>query len=177
MSAAAPSAIPAAAVRHPNLMRFERFLWALPLAYAVHIPEEFFAGFPAWMSRHMHADMDNQGFWFNNGLFMAILLSLSLWASRSRSALAAFVFLSWASGNLFWNFIFHVATTVYADSYSPGLVSASLLYYPVAIWAGVLALRGGRLGLPGVLGAFAIGAGLMLFVIWSGLWNFRLPFA
>src|SRR3546814_1065943 len=84
----------------------------------------------------MHADMDNQGFWLNNGLFMAILLSLSLWASRSRSALAAFVFLSWASGNLFWNFIFHVVTTVYADSYSPGLVSASLLYYPVAIWAG-----------------------------------------
>ena len=180
MTAAVPSAMPSAipaAVRHPNLMRFERFLWALPLAYAVHIPEEFFAGFPAWMSRHMHADMDNQGFWLNNSLFMAILLSLSLWASRSRSSLAAFVFLSWASGNLFWNFIFHVVTTVYADSYSPGLVSASLLYYPVAIWAGVLALRDGRLGLRGVLGAFAIGAGLMLFVIWSGLWNFRLPLA
>lgn len=176
MTAAAPSAISAAA-RHPNLMRFERFLWALPLAYAVHIPEEFLAGFPDWMSRHMHADMDNQGFWLNNSLFMAILLSLSLWASRSRSSLAAFVFLSWASGNLFWNFIFHVVTTVYADSYSPGLVSASLLYYPVAVWAGVLAMRDGRLGLRGVLGAFAIGAGLMLFVIWSGLWKFRLPFA
>src|SRR3546814_3967445 len=73
----------------PYTTLFRSFLWALPLAYAVHIPEEFFAGFPGWMSRHMHADMDNQGFWLNNGLFMAILLSLSLWASRSRSALAA----------------------------------------------------------------------------------------
>ena len=165
------------AARHPTLMTFERFLWVLPLAYAVHIPEEFLTGFPAWMGRHMQADMDNQGFWLNNGLFMTILLSLSLWASRSRSSLSAFLFLSWASGNLFWNFVFHLVTTVYADSYSPGLVSATLLYYPVVIWAGVLALRSGRLGARGVAGAFTVGAGLMLFVIWSGLWKFRLPFA
>jgi hypothetical protein len=170
------SAMPAAT--HPPVrMTFERFLWALPLAYAIHIPEEFFAGFAGWMSQHLHADMDDQGFWLNNGLFMAILLSLSLWASRSRSSLSAFVFLSWASGNLFWNFIFHVVTTVYADSYSPGLVSASLLYYPISLWAAVLALRSGRLGANGVIGAFAIGAALMLVVIWSGLWKFQLPFS
>lgn len=166
-----------AAARPPVLMTFERFLWALPLAYAIHIPEEFFAGFAGWMSQHLQADMDNAGFWLNNGLFMAILLSLSLWASRSRSALSAFVFLSWASGNLFWNFIFHVVTTIYADSYSPGLVSAALLYYPISLWAAVLALRSGRLSANGVAGAFAIGAGLMLLVIWSGLWKFQLPFA
>lgn len=163
---------------HPRaFMTFERFLWALPLAYAAHIPEEFLTGFAGWMSQHLHADMDNAGFWLNNSLFMAILLSLSLWASRSRSALSAFVFLSWASGNLFWNFIFHLVTTIYANSYSPGLVSASLLYYPVSLWVAVLALRSGRLGTGGVLGAFAIGAGLMLVVIWSGLWKFQLPFA
>lgn len=166
-----------AAARAPVHMTFERFLWALPLAYAIHIPEEFFAGFAGWMSQHLQADMDNAGFWLNNGLFMAILLSLSLWASRSRSSLSAFVFLSWASGNLFWNFVFHLVTTVYADSYSPGLVSAALLYYPVSLWAAVLALRSGRLGANGAAGAFAIGAGLMLFVIWSGLWKFQLPFA
>lgn len=171
------TATPLAATRQPILMRFETFLWALPLAYALHIPEEFLAGFPAWMRENMHSDMDNQGFWLNNGLFMAILLSLSVWASRSRSWLSAFVFLSWASGNLFWNFIFHVVTTIYADSYSPGLVSAALLYYPIALWAGFLAIRSGRLSSPAVAGAFAIGGGLMLFVIWSSLWKFQLPFA
>ncbi|MBI2239825.1 MAG: HXXEE domain-containing protein [Magnetospirillum gryphiswaldense] len=156
---------------------FEQFLWVMPAAYAIHIPEEFLTGFPAWMATHMHASMDAQGFMLNNALFMAILLSVSLWASKTRSALPAFVHLSWASGNLFWNFIFHLWTTVQADSYSPGLVSATLLYYPISIWAGVLAVKERRLTPGAVFGAFAIGAGLMLFVIWAGLWRFHLPFA
>lgn len=157
-------------------MKFERFIWTMPAVYALHIAEEYGAGFPAWMTEHMHANMDKPMFWLNNSVFMLILVSLAVWASRSGRPLPAFLFLSWASGHLFWNFIFHVVTTVHADSYSPGLVSASLLYHPVSVWAGVLAVRQGRLRLPAVLGAFTFGAGLMLFVIWAGLWHFRLPF-
>lgn len=93
------------------------------------------------MTRHMHAGMTNGGFLANNALFMAILLATSAWASASRSSLSAFIFLSWATGNLFWNFIFHLVTTLWADSYSLGLATASLLYYPVSIWGGVLAVR------------------------------------
>lgn len=156
-------------------LRFERFLWAMPAAYALHICEEFGTGFPAWMNQHMHASMTNTMFLLDNALFMAILLSLSAWASLSTSRLSAFLFLGWASGNLFWNFIFHLATTLIADSYSPGLVTASLLYYPISIWAGVLAVRDGRLNLAGVIGSFAIGGGAMMFVIWAGLWHFHIP--
>ena len=156
-------------------MRFERFLWAMPAAYALHICEEYGTGFPAWMNQHMHASMTNAVFLMNNALFMAILLSLSAWASLSTSRLSAFLFLGWASGNLFWNFIFHLATTLIADSYSPGLVTASLLYYPISIWVGVLAVRDKRLSLAGVLGAFAVGAAVMMFVIWAGLWHFHIP--
>jgi hypothetical protein len=74
-------------------MRFERFLWAFPAVYALHIIEEYGAGFPAWMTLHMHADMTNGVFLLNNALFMAILLTTSAWASASRSRLSAFVFL------------------------------------------------------------------------------------
>jgi len=156
-------------------LRFERFLWAMPAAYALHICEEYGTGFPAWMTRYLHASMTNGAFLANNALFMAILLSLSAWASFSTSRLSAFLFLSWASGNLFWNFIFHLGTTLFADSYSPGLVTASLLYYPISLWGAVLAKRDGRLGWPAILVAFAIGASIMLFVIWAGLWHFHLP--
>jgi hypothetical protein len=156
-------------------MRFERFVWLFPAVYALHIVEEYGTGFPAWMTRHMHASMDKPGFLLNNALFMAILLATTAWASLSRSRLSAFVFLSWASGNLFWNFIFHLVTTLHADSYSPGLVTASLLYYPVSLWGGVLAVRQERLRVSGVLVAFAIGAALMMFVVWAGLWHFHMP--
>lgn len=156
-------------------MRFERFVWLFPAVYALHIVEEYGTGFPAWMTRHMHASMDKPGFLLNNALFMAILLATTAWASLSRSRLSAFIFLSWASGNLFWNFIFHLVTTLHADSYSPGLVTASLLYYPVSLWGGVLAVRQERLRVSGVLVAFAIGAALMMFVVWAGLWHFHMP--
>ncbi len=156
-------------------MRFERFVWWFPAAYALHICEEYGTGFPAWMTRHMHADMTNRVFLLNNALFMVILLSVSAWASVRRSRLSAFVFFGWASGNLFWNFIFHLVTTLYADSYSPGLVTASLLYYPVSLWGALLAVRDGRLGVAGVTAGFAVGAGVMLFVVWAGLWHFHLP--
>jgi hypothetical protein len=156
-------------------VRFERYIWLFPAAYALHIVEEYGTGFPAWMTRHMHAEMTNNGFLLNNALFMAILLAVTVWASASRSRLSAFVFLGWASGNLFWNFVFHLATTLYADSYSPGLVTASLLYYPISLGGAALTVRDGRLGSMGVIGAFAVGGALMLFVVWAGLWHFHVP--
>jgi hypothetical protein len=158
-------------------MRFEQALWAMPAVYALHVAEEYGAAFPAWMTQHLQAAMDVPQFLLNNALFMAILVSLALWASRSRGRLAAFLFMGWASGHLFWNFVFHLATTVIADSYSPGLVTAVLLYFPVSLGVAALAVRGGRLGPGAVLAAFGLGAGLMLFVIWAGLWQFGLPFA
>lgn len=156
-------------------LRFERVLWAMPLAYAIHIPEELLTGFPAWVTKHLHGTMDGPGFLVNNGIFMVILLSLALWASRTKTALPAFVFLCWASGNLFWNFVFHLVTTVIADSYSPGLVSATLLYFPISFLVTAVAVKQKRLGVTAVWGAFAVGACLMLFVIWAGLWHFHAP--
>src|SRR3546814_2220332 len=52
------SASPApVAALHPNRMHFDRFLWALSVTYAVHIPEEFFAGLLVWMNWYNDAGM------------------------------------------------------------------------------------------------------------------------
>ncbi|WP_372502337.1 HXXEE domain-containing protein [Tistrella mobilis] len=147
----------------------------MPAVYLFHIVEEYGAGFPAWMTLHMQADMNDVGFLRNNALFMTILVLLCLWATCSRTRLSALLLLAWGSGQLFWNFIFHLVTTVIADSYSPGLVTAALLYQPVSLAVAGLAIRDHRLNLPDTLLAFTIGAGLMLFVIWTGLWHFTLP--
>lgn len=156
-------------------VHFERALWAMPASYALHIGEEYWAGFPGWVRQYLHGSMTEPVFFANNAFFMAILLSLSAWASRSRSRLSAFVLVSWASANLFWNLIFHLATTVQLDRYSPGLATAVLLYYPVSMWCAALGLREGRLTPRGTALAYAIGAGLMMLVIWAGLWHFHMP--
>lgn len=155
-------------------MRFERLLWTMPAAYAIHILEEYGCGFTGWVNATLHGDMTGPGFLLNNGLFMAVLLTLSLWASRSRGLLPALIFLGWASANLFWNFVFHLATTAIFRVYSPGLVTAVLLYYPISLLVAWAAWRGGRLSVAGIAGSFAFGAGLMGFVIWAGLYHFAL---
>lgn len=156
-------------------IRFERLLWLMPAAYAVHIFEEYCFGFVGWVNSTLDGEFTGPLFLMNNGLFMAILLSLCLWASRSSSRLSAFLFFCWSSGNLFWNFVFHLGTTALFNRYSPGLVTACLLYYPISFavaWAG---WKDGRLSLAAIAAAFAAGAGVMAFVIWAGLYHFILP--
>lgn len=108
---------------------FKQLLWLMPAAYAIHIADEWFSGFPEYVVQHMHgAPMPPMLFFINNGVFMLILLSLCAWASRSRSRLSAFVLMAWASGNLICNFFVHLGYTVATGYYSPGLITSSLIY-------------------------------------------------
>jgi hypothetical protein len=154
---------------------FRRLLWIMPCAYAVQICEEWFGGFPRYIVEQMHGlPMSGLQFFINNGLFMCILLALSAWASRSAKPLSAFLLMSWASGNLFWNFVVHLLYTVTTDHYSPGLVTATLFYYPIPFIVAAAGIRDGRLARAGCVGAFAIGGTLMFGVMWGGLYHFAI---
>jgi hypothetical protein len=108
--------------------RFARILWLMPAAFAIHIGEEWFGGFPDHVAAALHGSpMSLQQFLSNNAAFMAILVGLSIWTSRSTSCLSAFLLMLWAGGNLFWDFSAHSIYTVTFNAYSPGLVTASLL--------------------------------------------------
>jgi hypothetical protein len=158
-----------------SLLRFHRALWALPAAFAPHICEEYFGGFSRYVIEEMHGKpMPGPLFLVNNAVFMTILLSLSLWASRSRSRVSAFAFMAYASANLFWDFFVHLFYTVSSAKFSPGLVTAALLYYPIPPLVAVLAIRERRLGTRDVLVAFAIGGVLMGLVLWGGVYHFAL---
>lgn len=155
------------------LIRFRTLIWLMPAVYAVHIVEEYAGGFPAWV-QSIGGDMTDLAFVLNNALFMAILLGLTTWAWARPSQRSAFFLLCWASGNLFWNFIFHLATTVLYNRYSPGLITAVLLYYPVSLAVARAALREQALNRDAFALAAAVGAALMLFVIWAGLLHFAM---
>lgn len=153
--------------------RFTQILWLMPTAFGVHIAEEWFGGFPGYVARTLHgSEMSPPQFLINNAAFMAILLVLSVWACRSTSRLSAVLLMAWASGNLFWDFFAHLVYTVMFNQYSPGLITASLLYYPLPIFVTAIAIREGRLSLSSAILAYAIGAALIGAVIWGGVYHF-----
>jgi hypothetical protein len=152
---------------------FHRLIWLVPAAYALHVCEEYAAGFPAWMTQTVGGPMTTTTFLAYNGVFIVLLATLTAWASVSRRALAAFLVLAWASGQMFWNFVFHLAMTVAYDRYSPGLVSAVLLYWPLSLLVWRSAWREGVVSRGRLAVAIAIGGGLTPLVIWAGPLNFR----
>lgn len=58
------------------------------------------------------------------------------------------------------------------DAYSPGLITASLFYYPLPIFVTVVGVREGRLSLESSVVAYGIGGALILTVIWGGVYHF-----
>jgi hypothetical protein len=154
-------------------IHFRALLWLMPAAFALHICEEGFGGFTRYVVEQMHgSEMPGPLFLLNNAVFMTILIGLSIWATHSRSTRSAFFLMAWASGNLFWDFLVHLGYTVFTGQFSPGLVTATLLYYPIPFMVSTTALREGRLSLYGVLGSFAVGAVLMFLVLWGGVYHF-----
>ncbi|WP_109127452.1 HXXEE domain-containing protein [Dyella sp. C11] len=156
-----------------NRQPFTRLLWLMPAAYAIHIYDEWFSGFPRYVVEHMGGQPMPPGLFFlNNGVFMAILLSLCAWASRSRSRLSAFMLMTWASGNLICNFFAHLGYTVATGFYSPGLITSSLIYYPVSLVVMCAAVRDGRQTVGEAVTSFLLGAALLGLVIWAGVYHF-----
>jgi hypothetical protein len=153
---------------------FKHVIWLMPATFAIHIVEEWVGGFPAYVAQTLHGSaMSPDRFLSNNAAFMGLLVGLSVWASRSNSRLSALLLMAWASGNLFWDFFAHLIFTVKFDSYSPGLITASLFYYPIPIFVTAIGMREGRLSLGSSIVAYLIGGLLILAVIWGGVYHFK----
>ena len=101
-----------------------RLIWIMPAAFVLHIVEEYRGGFPAWVTHVLGGSFNDIAFAFNNAAFLAIMVGLVVWASKSESRLAAFLLITWSSGNIFWDALFHVLTTAWFNRYSPGLIAA-----------------------------------------------------
>ena len=96
----------------PNL---GRIIWIMPAAFALHIAEEYVGGFPAWVTNVLGGSFNNVGFVVNNAIFMAVMLILTVWTSKTQSRLAAFLLIAWASGkHFFWDAL--VSTCFYDGS-------------------------------------------------------------
>ncbi len=146
----------------------------MPAAFTLHIVEEYRGGFPDWVTNVVGGSFNNLAFAFNNAAFLAIMVGLAAWASKSDSRLAAFLLIAWSSGNIFWDALFHVLTTAWFNRYSPGLITSSVLYLPMSVVIGTATLQSRALSAKAFLGALVSGLGLLVFVIWCGLFHFAI---
>jgi Protein of unknown function with HXXEE motif len=154
-------------------LRFERLIWLLPLSFAPHIAEEYAGDFSHYTAEAMGGFvMPAPVFLANNAVFMVVLLGLCSWAAFRPSPRSAFVLTCMASANTFWDFFVHLFFTVASGRYSPGLLTSTLLYYPIPPLISYVGIRQGRLTLRATLSAYAIGVPLLLLVIWGGVYHF-----
>src|SRR5262245_28569365 len=130
----------------PILLRglsYRQAVWLAPAAYALHILEES-QHFAEWASAHFAPGFTTAQFVRNNVIVMASLVALTLLASLHPRRWTALLHFFQLSANVLHNALLHMAATAYFGVYSPGLLTAILLYLPV--WYHITK-RGNREGL------------------------------
>lgn len=151
---------------------FRRLVWLIPVAYALHIVEELVGNFPGWVTHSVGGSFSSLAFVLNNIAFMIIVLTLVTVYTRRPTARKAFVLLVWTSANLFWDALFHLIMTPVLGVYSPGLVTAMLLYLPLCLLLAAVVVHQRILSVQRLAGAAVAGLAVFGFVVWYGLFHF-----
>jgi len=140
---------------------FRVLLLAAPLIFVAHFMEEA-PDFVAWFNAHVARDITPSLFWTVNYTALAITLVVVTleWTSGTAASIALVV--AWLSGLMFANALFHIVGAIIDRAYTPGLVTALLLYLPFYSWVVLRALQLRRLQPRGVAVAALLGATPML---------------
>jgi Protein of unknown function with HXXEE motif len=118
-----------------------RALWLFPAALAVHVLEES-AGFTEWVNRNASDSYTDADFAQINalGFLLTFAATLIVTRSRDRRVFLAFYALLLTQQALF-NPVFHAGFTVVFGDWSPGTLTALLLFPPLWWHITRLALR------------------------------------
>lgn len=152
-------------------LSFYRLIWLLPLAFLLHVAEEYLTGYPAYASAVTGHPMALPMFLGPNLLFIVILALLANWAARSKTSNAIFWLLAWSAGNQFWNFIYHLIAVPAHDRHSPGLITGALIYLPLSLGVWQSALVEKQIGCKALAGAIALGGVFMGVVAAVGIYH------
>ena len=107
-------------------------LWFVPLAYFIHILEES-PRFVPWATKYLGAPETFGQFIVGNVIFMVYVLvsvSLAIFYPNEWTLILGLSTAAW----IFSNFIIHALYTLYTGEYSPGVVTASAIYAPLALY-------------------------------------------
>jgi len=142
--------------------------WAPAVAVCAHITEEFAlpGGFSAWYRRYRPetAASFSKSFAVTvNAVLLAVTLLLAFLPEGPRSV----AFWLTVVALLFANACFHLVAAVRMREYSPGLVTAMLLYVPLAIVGFTHFVRSGQASWGTASSAAVLGGAYNVFTAWN----------
>jgi hypothetical protein len=140
------------------------YFWALPIAAAAHVFEEFVfpGGFKEWYARYRPetATSFTPAFAVGINAFLLVACSAPLLLGPTPRSVALWLTLA---AVLAGNAVFHARATLRMREYSPGLVTALLLYLPLAILGFTHFLRLGQASAGTAVSAALIGVSYSFF--------------
>jgi hypothetical protein len=138
-------------------MSFSAWLWLALAAYAVHMLEEYELDWRDWARSVVGLPVEWSDFYVTN----AIVVVLGI-AAAQIGAQAPMVALGFPALMLINATFFHVLPVLTTRGrYSPGVFTAVVLFYPIAIACYWRAAQDGLLDAPAIAGSLVIGALLM----------------
>ena len=135
-------------------------LWIVTMAYAVHILEEYTLDWKTWATQALKLNVSWSTFYVTN----AVVVVLGLCAAAIGWTMPE-VSLMFPALALINAIFFHIGPTILQRHFSPGLITAVLLFLPMSIWAYVGASADGVLSWWVALISVLGGVLLMLFPI------------
>ncbi len=137
-----------------------RDIFVFCLIYALHMVEEFTLGFVEWADRYVGSFDWTQNL-FGNSMFFVLLFAACYlyYRNQSRFLVAGMCAPMWVLSNAF----IHISATALSGEYSPGVVTASVLYIPTGVYFLVMWGRKNLLTWKNVVLSFVIGG--MIFIM------------
>jgi hypothetical protein len=143
-------------------MAERRLLLAAPVVFAAHVYEEYPA-FIAWMNRRVSVPMTTEGFALVNGAAFLVTLVLAVAAAWRGGRALTLSLVAWLAFLMLANGTLHLLATGLDGAYSPGAITAAVLYLPYFALAFAACRRvGGGVSLRAAVLAAALGALPML---------------
>jgi hypothetical protein len=131
-------------------------LWMLVIAFAFHILEEYRLQWVEWATTALGLHVDTTSVFLVNALAMAMVFATAMIGWRFPE-----VSLSSPASLLINGVFFHILPTLVQQRFSPGTITAVVLYLPLTAWVYHCAWRDGVLTRRVIAISTALGAAIM----------------
>src|SRR5687767_9932783 len=108
------------------------WVWLFPLAYGLHIAEEYAFNFPAYVANLSGRYISNPQFLVINAVFWLLMVATVVVVLARPSQAWLIVTLAAVLGI---NAALHLVGSIVTFTYSPGTVTAGVLYVPLVVFA------------------------------------------